>query len=219
MSRRTLFLSVLVIPPVLIVSYLRHHYPLLQETSLPRQSQFRAILADPPRGVRYPCVDVFETTVSKSEFTTDDYAREVSYHLWTSFLIKTEAFLFGSKPLPTSPTSITEGTKIANIVVCKSILRPSYLFQFEIPKWLVAPVDYVADRGGPWRMLRGGYQEIVAVEEGEKVHVWYNIVHEYGENDGKIWPWIGNWAHRMYARALLDVAVRKLRNSARQKRL
>ena len=68
-------------------------------------------------------------------------------------------------------------------------------------------------------MLRGGYQEIVAVEEGEKVRVWYNIVHEYGENDGKIWPWIGNWAHRMYARALLDVAVRKLRNSARQKSL
>jgi hypothetical protein len=129
-----------------------------------------------------------------------------------------EVVLFGSKPLPPSPRSITKGTKIANIFVCQNVIRPwSYLFRFEISKRLVSGFDYFAERGFPWRVLRGGYHECVAVEEGgNKVRIWWIIVSEYGVNDGKILPQIVNWGHQMYARALLDAAVRNLRNRAVQ---
>lgn len=216
MLRRTIFLSALTIPPIFVISYLQRQYPDKGASNLPQRSQLHAISQSPPQGVRYPCLDVFETTVRKSEFTTQDYTQEVSYYMWTSYLIRTEAFLLGSKPLPGSPESISEGTKIANIVVCQSVQSSSYLFHFVIPKWLVNGFDYIADRGCPWRMLRGGYHEIVTAEEGDSVRIWWIIAHEYGINDGKILPWLGNWGHRLYAKALLDVAIRNLRGAGQK---
>jgi hypothetical protein len=99
---------------------------------------------------------------------------------------------------------------MANISILKSVDGPSYLFRFEIPGSLTGAFDYFADRGYPWRMLRGGFYEIVTQEEGDDVRIWWICLHEYGVNDGKRVPWIGNWGHRLYAKAILDAAVRKL---------
>ena len=90
----------------------------------------------------------------------------------------------------------------------------SFLLHFVIPKWFVSGFDYIPDRGDPWRMLREEDHEIVTEEEGDSVRIWRIIEHEYGINEGKILAWLGNWGHGLYAKALLDVAIRNMRNSA-----
>lgn len=209
--RRLLFFTALIIPPAIAIDYLHRRYPRQLSSSLPQESQIRSLLRSPPNGdVCYPCLDIYTVTVPRTLFKTKDYSEEFSYHFWTNYLIRTEAFLFDSRPLPTSTSDMHEGAKIANISILESVEGPSYLFRFEIPTRLIQRFDYIADRGYPWRMLHGGFHEIVTREEGGDVRIWWICVHEYGINDGKILPWIGNWVHRLYGKAILDAAVRKL---------
>jgi hypothetical protein len=156
--------------------------------------------------------DIFTTAVPQGAFHTSNPSQEFSFYIWTSFLIRTEAFLLGGRPLPVSPEDMTEGAKLANIAICSSIKEPPYLFRWDMPGPLVRGFDYIADRGYPWRMLHGGYHEVVTQKENN-VRIWWICAHEYGINDGKILPWLGNWGHRMYAKALLDLAVRNLHHN------
>jgi hypothetical protein len=105
---------------------------------------------------------------------------------------------------------------MANISILTRVTGESYLFRFEIPGFLVRGFDYIGDRGYPWRMLRGGFHEVVTQEEGTNVRIWWICAHEYKINDGKILPWIANWGHRLYIRALLDTGVRNLARASRE---
>lgn len=208
--RRIMLLSAITLPPFIAVSCFDRRYPRNPISSLPKQSQIHALLNSPPENTHYSIVDIFTTTVPRSYFHSTDTSQEVSFHIWTNFLIKTEAVLLGSKPLPESPSSIKEHTNIAR---CNSIREPSYLFRFDIPGSLVQGIDCFAGRGYPWRSLHGGYHEVITLNEGDNVRIWYICAHEYGINDGKTLDPVFYWAHRLYARAILDASVRKLKRA------
>lgn len=203
--------SAVTIPPIIIVNYLQHRYPRHDLSYLPQGSQIAKIIASPPDGMYYPLVDILITTVPKRYFSTSNPSQELSFHFWTSPLIRLEALLLGSLPLSQSTGDVKLDAKIANIATCAGISEQSYLFRFNIPERTVRWFDYWADRGLLWRMLHGGYHEILTKEEGDQVRVWYLCAHEYRVQDKKVLFWSGNWAHRLYARSLLDVAIRGLR--------
>lgn len=209
--RSIALLSALTIPPIIVVTYLQRHYPRHDLSSLPRDSQIAKIIASPPDKAYYPLVDIFITSIPKRYFKTRDTSQELSFHFWTSQLIRLEAGLLGSRPLPRTIKDVHEGTKIANIATCVGISGQSYLFRFKIPDRHVRMIDYLADRGLSWRLMHGGYHEIMTIEEGDQVKVWYLCAHEYGVQDKKVLFWLGNWGHKLYARSLLDVAIRGLR--------
>jgi len=209
--RTIALLSAFTIPPIVIVNYLQHRYPRHDLSYLPHGSQIAKIIASPPDGVYYPMVDIFITIVPKRYFKTANPSQELSFHFWTSPLIRLEALLLGSLPLPQSTGDVELDAKIANIATCAGISEQSYLFRFNIPERSVRWFDDWADKGLSWRMLHGGYHEILTKEEGDQVRVWYLCAHEYGVQDKKVLFWLGNWAHRLYARSLLDVAIRGLR--------
>lgn len=204
-------LSALTIPPIIIISYVQRKYPGHDLSSLPRESQIATVIAAPRENVHYPVVDIFTASLSKHYFKTADTSQDLSFHFWTSPLIRSEAWLLGSGPLPQTVADVREGARIANIATCAGISEQSYLFRFNIPKKLVETIDYWADRGLSWRMLHGGYHEIVTREDGDEVRIWYICAHEYGVQDKKVLLWLGGWGHRLYARSLLDVAIRGLR--------
>jgi len=209
--RSIALLSAVAIPPILIVNYLQRRYPRHDLSSLPHESQIAKIIASPPENVHYPLVDIFITSVPKRYFKPGNAARELSFHFWTSPLIRLEAWLLGSRPLPQFTADVKQDAKIANIATCVGISEQSYLFRFNIPERLVRRIDYWADRGLSWRMLHGGYHEILTKEQGDEVKIWYICAHEYGVQDKKVLFWLGNWGHWLYARSLLDVAIRELR--------
>ena len=204
-------LSAVTIPPIIIANYLQRRYPRHDLSSLPHGSQIAEIIASPPENVHYPIVDIFITTIPKRYFKATNPSQELSFHFWTSPLIRLEALLLGSRPLPQSIGDVKQETKIANIATCAGISGESYLFRFDIPERLVRQVDYWADRGLSWRMLHGGYHEILTKEEGDEVRIWYLCAPEYGVQDKKVLFWLGIWGHRLYARSLVDVAIRGLR--------
>ena len=57
------------------------------------------------------------------------------------------------------------------------------------------------------------YHEFFLRQEGDDVRVWYASIPEYSTEDEKTMPWFGKFGHRVYARALLDVAVRDLKHA------
>ncbi|GAA6002585.1 uncharacterized protein JCM10292_007745 [Rhodotorula paludigena] len=103
------------------------------------------------------------------------------------------------------------------------------LAQFDMPPDLVRFFERVARWGYPWRLMSGGRHTwqaslLQTAEESEPlVELRFGCAHDYartggrdGREDGKIMPPLVNWAHRVYARVLVDQAAKRIERLAQE---
>ncbi|BGP41703.1 hypothetical protein JCM10449v2_005694 [Rhodotorula kratochvilovae] len=103
--------------------------------------------------------------------------------------------------------------------------------RWHAPRELVAFFERAAAWGYPWRLLSGGRHswEVALLSSGgstageeQEVELRFGCAHDYepvgakdGGDDGKKMPPLVLWAHRVFARVLVQQAVREVRRLAR----
>lgn len=137
-----------------------------------------------------------------------------SNYLWLEFLM-----LSTTKTQFKKPEEYTEGAKIGDLFTIEQHTTDSLVVSWKVPEKGIAFGEKLALKGSPFRLMNGGFHELYVEDGGETddyVTFWFACAHGYNKlGDNKVMPKLGLQFHLLYARLLLDSAVRNIKANYR----